>query len=50
MKKIELTLKRKITKVGGSLGVIIPKVILETLNKGMGDDVEIKITVTVEKE
>lgn len=49
MKKVELKLKRKITKVGGSLGITLPKVLLDTLGKGMGDDVEIKLIVT-EKE
>ena len=45
MKQTELELKRKITKVGGSLGVILPKAILDALKKGMGDDIKIKIVL-----
>lgn len=45
MKNSELELKRKITKVGGSYGITIPKAILDALKKGMGDDIKIKIVL-----
>lgn len=45
MKQTELELKRKITKVGGSLGVILPKAILDALHKGNGDEIVIKLVL-----
>lgn len=45
-----MTLNLKIIKIGSSYGVVLPKVILESLGKIKGDDIKIKIEVENEKK
>jgi antitoxin component of MazEF toxin-antitoxin module len=35
----------KIIKIGSSLGIILPPIVLETLHVGIGDDVEISVNI-----